>query len=496
MSLPTLIKSRYENLLLMGITGYFLFLMIPWLGNDLWSDEFSTVRKFCLVSLRTTVTDYSSTNHVLYDLFNNCFLRLLHVRDMTYILEHPWVLRLPMLLFSLFTLLIVYYTAKLVQGKQAGIIAVAVLSTTIPFQNFCLQIRGYEFTIFFDLLLMYSSLHFLTYGIRSYLILMALSSFAAVYSIQSNIYCVIGIVAFMGFEYLISALRDRDFAIWDLAPIGAVLTGMAMALFCYLPIYKEVFTNHLVTGQSPPFRLANIHDATSFYSDFSQGRRLLYLLFGISAILYLTPVMSGYTNLSRTWRMTLWQLAAPILIITALGQHPPARVFIYFCSLPALLISVNLVFAMRLLFADRYHSAMITLLLLFLIYFCQHDRKFIVDHMSENIRKGITEANLRYDFYLHDYHPLSITHFLQQQSNMKPAPIIIKPFDMYPYLNAYHIPYHSMDSMDHFLARHMRVLLITIDPHKPDSALLSQHRCSVREVLPPSYHHLMQIVAQ
>ena len=489
-------KKVYLISILLVIVGYFLYLMVPCLNRDLWNDETYTLRHFTIGPLWQTLTDYRvPNNHIFFNIVDHFYLRLIGVRQMSILVEHPWILRVPMLFIALATLVLIYQTAKLSAGRLAGILAVAILVTCIPFQNFCLQIRGYGFTMFFGLLLLYSSLRYLNHKRKLDLVLMVVCSFILVYTIPSNIYCIIGILGFWGFEWLYDGIRERTFTRTYWVPVLMVMIGVGVAILCYLPIYKEVVSNRFVTPLSPPFQLRNIIDATFFYRDMVEGRKLLFVLFGLSAFLYFIPVMPGFRNISRTWRLVCWQFVGSIAAVVATGQHPPCRVFIYLSVFLALLMAVTLAYAIRLLLPGLYRPVAITILVVYLICACERDRAAISDIMDQNIANGVLTQTLRTDFYLHDYDPLTITHYLIEQNKHTPPPVILRPedIDMEHYLRVFQVPFHSRDSIDQFLSQGHTLYLMTYNPHNVDSGFVERYHCTVREVLPHSFHHVYEL---
>ena len=480
----------YTTVILLSTVGYFLCLMVPWLDNDLWSDEFYTLKWFSLVPFKTTVTDYHSSNHTLYNIFNYCYLRVLGINSMTFILEHPWIMRLPLLLVALASLLLIYRAGKLISGTLAGVLGVAILTTDIPFQNYCLQLRGYGFTVFFDLLLLFTCLRYLQYKKRTDLVLMAFAAFAAVYSVSSNLYCVVGVLAFFSVEFLYDLVKEKTIVSSYWKPMVAVLIGLAIALLCFSPGIKEVFTSPFVSRKAPAFRLSNINDATFFYGQLVEGRRLLYAFFLLALLIYFTPIIAGLKRISETWRFVFWQFVAPVVIVAGMGQHPPARIFIYLSVYLALLVAVTLVHVIRFLLPRPYPSVIVALLTIYLICVCQRDKAAINEMMSPDVIHPVIHQDLRANYCLNYYNPLKVSHYLAKQDTQSCPVILYKAAYLHCYLETLHVPFYSSDSLDQFLDTKGKVFLSTIYPVEIDSAFLAIHRCEAREILPRSFDHL------
>ena len=476
--------------MLLAVVGYFLYLMVPWLDNNLWSDEFYTLKWFSLVPFKTVVTDYHSTNHILYDLFNYCYLRILGINSLAYLLEHPWVVRLPLLFLALVSFVLIYQTATLISGRLAGIAAVALLATDIPFQNYCMQLRGYGFTVFFDLLLVYSCLHYLKYGKRYALFLMAISGFAAMYSVLSNLYCLVGILAFWIVEFGYKFIKEKKIAVNYQKPITAVLIGLGIALLCYSPVFKDAFANHYVSRKSPAFRISNISDATFVYPEMIHGREPLYILFLLSALIYFTPIIAGQKRISETWRFVFWQFVTPVVIVAAMGQNPPARIFIYLCIYLDLLIAVTMVYLVKLFLPRSLPEVGVALLSLYLIFACQKGKNDIDKMMSPDVIHPVIHQDLRANYCLNYYYPLKVSHYLAKQDTKSCPVILYKAAYLHCYLETLHVPFYSPDSLDHFLESKGKVFLSTIYPVEIDSTFMAAHHCVAREILPRSFDHI------
>ena len=496
MSPKVSLKKVYVVTAISAILGYFLYQIIPQLNNNLWNDEFITILSFILVPFKTTLTNYhTSNNHILFSIFSHFYLQALGITSSTYTLENPWILRLPMLFVSIATLLMMYKTGKMIGGRSVGLLSMAILATTIPFHNFCLQLRGYPFSMFFDTLIIYSIASYFKEGRKKYLILLAISIWLTFYTIPSNLYCIVAISAFLSGELIYNCIKERaiDSRFWK--PLIAVVIGMILALICFSPVLERVFTNDYVRATFHPSRII---DATFFYGDLIWGRRLLFILFGVSAFIYFIPIMPSQANVTLLWRMVYWQFIIPVIIVVIAGQHPPPRIFVYLFIFMAPLIAVNINYLLRLLIQSRYRSTIIALMILYLLI-ASHINKTTLDHeMSENIRQGILTENLLYNYYLYHYTPLAVAHYLKEREKQEPQPVILKPDDMCYYLTALNTTYHRRDSTDYFLSQGKKVIYVTT--YRLEQRLADQYHCTVREILPsskeilqPSYHHVLEL---
>jgi len=356
-----------------------------------------------------------------------------------------------------------------------------------------MQIRGYGFTAFFDLLLVYSCLLYIKKGRMSALILMGLSGFAAMYSVLSNLYCLVGILTFWGAEYLFRFIKGKSVVINYWKPTTAVLVGLGIALLCYSPVFKDAFCNHYVSRKSPAFHISNVNDATFVYAEIIHGREPLYVLFLLSVLIYFTPIVAGSKRLSETWRIVFWQFIAPIVIVAGMGQHPPARIFIHLCVFLDLLIAVNMVYVAKMLLPKRATEISVVLLSVYLICACQKEKDDIAIMMSPDVIHPVIHQDLRADYYLYYYYPLNISHYLAKQDTKSCPVILYKAAYMHCYLETLKVPFYPADSLDRFLDSKGKVFLSTVYPVEIDSGFMAQHHCSAKEILPRTFDHLFEL---
>jgi hypothetical protein len=502
MSLSARLLNKFcIPLLLAFMFGYFIYLMAPMLHADLWNDEIYTLEKFTLVPLYTTVTDYHvPNNHILYNIFDHFYLKLAGIKNLRQAMESVWLLRLPLLLLSLITLLLQYKTGKLAGGKVAGLLSAGILACSIPFQNFCEQVRGYPFSMFFDVLLVYNALVYIIYRRRINLLGILICSTAAVYTIPSNLYCVIALMAFLGVEWLLKSIDEKRFDKDNFYPAIAAAMGIAVALLLYLPVLRQVFTNEYVRGsaqtamQLPAASGKPENMLLIFYNEIIAGQVTLYITFIFCSLLFfMLPLSAGQNKTGKVWKLILWQLITPVVMIVAQGQHPPDRVFAYLSPFVALLIGLTLAYVINALTNGVTKWIAIGLLMIYLIASCQQERRTIAVIMSRYLNTEERSQDLRTNYYQHNFHPLRVTEYVEQHGGKKDIPVIIKwsePHDMPEYLESFGIPNYSADSLDNLFATHKKIYWITLFPHELDSTFLAAHHCAKAELLPPSYHHL------
>jgi len=110
------------------------------LDLDLWYDEAYTLDVFVCQPWIKIATDYSApNNHVLYSLV---------LRPIYLLSDSEYLLRLPSLLFTVGTLVIVFRLARRWSGLPGGVLATASVGLTQMFLIHTMQVRGYGLSMF------------------------------------------------------------------------------------------------------------------------------------------------------------------------------------------------------------------------------------------------------------------------------------------------------------------------------------------------------------
>ena len=142
--------SKIDKYVLIIILLFFV-LLSRLINRDFYSDEIYTLYHFVYTPLHNTIFEYQQgggglNNHFLFSVMMNLYVKLIHV-DFTYLLNHPLIIRLPMVLFAIVTM---YYINKL-----GGWVAVLLLCTTLPYYYYVTAVRGYSLSIMLIIMLFY-----------------------------------------------------------------------------------------------------------------------------------------------------------------------------------------------------------------------------------------------------------------------------------------------------------------------------------------------------
>ena len=241
-----------NNFLLFLISLPFIFMTWKFINYDFWNDEIYTLKHFTFVPFATVITDYHvPNNHRFFNLINKCYLSVLGIRELFYLMDYPFIIRIIPFIFSFGTLLYVYFTGKKFFNEFTAFAALIILLTSIPFYNYFIQIRGYSASMFFISMMVLDAMRYENNPSRKDFILLALSVFFAVYTIPLNLYFVFSLAFFYLFLIIRTFLRRlKNENVYYLRKyfviLAVIITGTSMSLLFYLPVFKEVFFNEYV----------------------------------------------------------------------------------------------------------------------------------------------------------------------------------------------------------------------------------------------------------
>jgi hypothetical protein len=259
----------------------FIYAVSRYLGKDLWWDEILSLTFSSLAGFTATATNFSqANNHVFFNLLNVALFRVLGIRTIGDALDHVTVLRSLQMTFGIFTCIYVYLFARRFIGRSGANLSLVFLSTTIPFLNFAFQLRGYSLSILLFSALLYHSFRCSAKISIRHGTLTALAAFLLLYTIPSNIYYVIALVAVLAAECL--ALRLAKAQATEGSPGKAILIalgfiglGCLFALCAYLPMTGQILACRYVQKAAATRFFALTHMLPAVSSMLLSGRSIL-----------------------------------------------------------------------------------------------------------------------------------------------------------------------------------------------------------------------------
>jgi hypothetical protein len=484
-----------------AFTGTFVLLLLlyavlqwRYLSLDFWNDELYTLRYFACRSFEAVLTDYHvPNNHIFFNLLNRLYLLLLGETDFLTLLEAPWKLRLLMFGYAGVTLWITWKLGERFFSPLAGLLAVAITATTLPYLNFALQIRGYGLSTLWLLALLYSTLSY--HGQRSPRAAFGILGSAAVllYTVPSNLYFIAAIGLFWGIYWVRNmlhsglSLRNKAFQVALLTAIG-----LKLALLAYAPVFGQVFNNPYVTYE--PFKWSNLtYYAPVVLGDF-MSRRWWLLPFAVL----------GYALGRRHWLpqaksllLLLTVLLLPFLLVYVLGNTAPKRIFIPLVPVLALLLSAGIAAEIRQL--PRFKGQDWVALLLVAGYgtftvfqgWAESSKQITAD-----IKFGGRSQGLTNQYYSWHYQPHQEVAFYKARHYDPDIPVGIvgcEPHGLRYFLEAADIPYLQDANVDSLLRRHDTVDIFSSRPLRvvKEAAYTKSNIISLRGKL--SYHTAIRL---
>ena len=152
-----------KKYLLVLITIPFFILCIRLLDRDIYYDEAYSLVNYILVPIKQTVFEYKNlNNHFFYSLICNLYLKAFaemprltgDTSILFWLMNRPYMIRLPQLAFSGVTIYYLYQIGKLF-NKRVALYSIVILMTTIPYHYYVTQVRGYSLSIMLITILVY-----------------------------------------------------------------------------------------------------------------------------------------------------------------------------------------------------------------------------------------------------------------------------------------------------------------------------------------------------
>ena len=110
---PTQKPTIREDLAIIAVFAPFLFWVFRLINMDFWYDEVFSLVHYTFVPLQETIANYSTANnHILFNLINNIFIRLIGIRDLYALMDQPFIIRILPLGYTIISLLYVYLIGR------------------------------------------------------------------------------------------------------------------------------------------------------------------------------------------------------------------------------------------------------------------------------------------------------------------------------------------------------------------------------------------------
>jgi hypothetical protein len=407
----------------------------------LWNDEIYTLKQFVLRGPAVIVSDYHvPNNHIFANLLHWVWVKVMGINLQNY-LDYPALMRLWPTLLSLLTLWVLYRAGEQLAGRTGGFWAVMLTLSTVSFQAFAFQIRGYPLTIFLSavavvLLLKAAEERDILTTTKATL---AISTALLIWCIPANLYWVSALLIGGVVMLAITATGYRKALIWSLVML---LVGIAGSVLLYLPVAMQLTDNrYAVPGL--PFQAAHYENAFN---------TLLHWL-GIRWPLLLLTLVGLLVRWRQraTWIHSRWVLCLLIVIVLPCwliawrGDLAPIRAYWMLFSSFILLWSWAMAQVLRGL--PAYWTPVVALVL---VATYGYDTYTVRSRLQAAFTEKIRYQDMNYNYYQHFFAPNAELDEFQRRF---PARSLVleehEPHDMPDYLAHRGIQYMLADSFNY-----------------------------------------------
>jgi len=457
----------------------------------LWHDEAFSIKKFVLHDFIHTATYYPEpNNHIFFNLFNNAMTRLIGVRDFHELLDYIVVLRAIQGMISLITLSYVFRFAKKFFNLETAWIAAIVFATTIPFLNYMVQLRGYNFSMLFVIMTLFYAYSYLSEQRRGYLFAMIGSLFLLIYTMPSNVYFFTALMLVFIFSWLFNFIKNKDQDIrariyaganrkyWNLLWAGAA--SLLFIIIAYSPVISNMMTDKYL-NRVPDDRFFALSVRLPDYIEGAISGRNVLILMALCATLYVFR-LEKFKIYRQKWFGLLFLMLMPFVLSFLQNTYPLARSFVHITPIFALLVAIPVGLWMQSVDMKKTVKAVIvSCIYAYCIFSLSTEFKTIQHNLSENLTTGNRAQNNYHAYYQsHTYNPASTAKQMLEYYKENPYPVVMSPRELdavtlSDYLNKYKIKNYFLKKIKPVNnapdKRHLKVLISNSDLSEEPSIL-------------------------
>jgi hypothetical protein len=420
--------------------------------EDLWNDEIYTLKQFVLQGPAVIISDYHvPNNHIFANLLHWFWTKITGIHSGNY-LSYPALLRIWPALLSVLTLWTLYRITERLAGPGSGFWAVLLTLTTISFQAFAFQIRGYPLTILLSAVVLLLLIQ--TTKERSFLTkkkgALAITTALLIWCIPANLYWIVALLTGCTTLLITASADQRRAIVWGIVP---VLVGILGAVLLYLPVGTQLTSNRYVVS-GPPFQPAHYENASNTLLHWLGTRWPLFIAVFIGLLFRWRQRAIGYSN---GWALALLiAIILPCCLIAWRGDAAPMRTYWILFSSFIVLWSWAMTQVLRVMPA---YWTNITALLLVVSY--SYDTYAARQRLEAAFAEKIRYQDINFNYYQHYFAPnAELDEFQRRFAGKQLVLEDHEPHDMPDYLSHRGIPYVLADSLDY-------------DAHSGDSIIVS-----------------------
>jgi len=399
--LTTIMQNKQIRLiyLCLGILP-FAYWAYRYVNVDLWYDEVTSIDHFVLCSFAKTLFYYPlPNNHVFFNFTNQLISRLFSIRDLSQIVEHVYVLRLFQALITLFT---AYYSVQIVKRVfklNYSLLVIPVLFTTIPFMNFSLQLRGYNLSSLFLIMVVYHTWAFIEKRGKRDSVLIVISSALLIYTVPSNIYMLASVLITLALFFIFRKKQvETDYNVY-FKPIALIVLGIGLCTILYLPILKDIIFNDYASRDAISV-LYSLELMPNLLLAFLSKRYLLAILFIAGSWFVIRKSDKGE---KQSLFFFLCLLLFPFIISFLHQKFPFQRVFVSLSPIFCILITIPIIKLIQKIPNSSLKAICVIIIPIYCIgMFLNEIKNNDIEISNKLVFEGRVTQNIYQNYYLSD----------------------------------------------------------------------------------------------
>ena len=243
------LEDKWTILVLVGVTIIGIFIRLIQINNAVGYDEAYTFIHFSSRSLQVILTDYSApNNHIFHSL-------------MVYIVyhifgNHVWALRLSAFLAGVLTIPAIYMAGKVIYGKNAALIAAALVACTPILVDFSVNARGYTLMCLFSCLILWIAGILRRRSSFTGWLLLSLFSILGYYTLPVMVYPVSAVFLWLLVSWVVKDINSNSRGKFIFGLIVSSISTILITFLLYSPIlifgsgFSSITSNEFVKSQS------------------------------------------------------------------------------------------------------------------------------------------------------------------------------------------------------------------------------------------------------
>ncbi len=415
---------------------FFLGMAYQYLYVDLLRDEATSFMRCSLHPFWTTMTNYfAPNNHILFNLFQNAVSKILGFSDLAEAIDYLPFYRSLQIGASLFTLYFTYQFANHFFNKQTAQISVLLVVSCIPFINYVVQLRGYNFSMLMGMMMVYSSYRYIQTQQQKYFWGTTFSSFAILYIIPSNIYLVLPLGLLWLFKYgktiidtrkvYFSEEQKRLFGLLIAFGIAAFLVALV-----YAPIYERVLFNRYVTREPAHRFYVLLEYLPHVTNGFISSRHALLLL--VVPGLYYCFNKENQKNSWGVWQQLLGIYLAGFVISFLRNDLPFYRTFSVMIPIFSIVLAVPIAsFIDKIIRSDQERNYWMMGIYVYCMFAAINFYVKTIEEVDQQILQEKKVVNTTHSYFFSNlYQPDEAAIELKKRYEKNPYPVLLVPNEL------------------------------------------------------------------